>query len=54
MSSAARKNVRRIHWGMNDPASVQGSNEERLTAFRIVRDELKRRINEFGNNVDLQ
>jgi protein-tyrosine-phosphatase len=34
----------RIHWGLPDPAAVQGSREERLAAFRQVRDELRRRI----------
>jgi arsenate reductase len=34
----------RVHWGLPDPAGVQGSEEERLGAFREVRDELKRRL----------
>jgi arsenate reductase len=36
--------ARRLHWGLPDPASVQGSQEARLTAFRATRDELRRRI----------
>ena len=36
--------ARRLHWGLPDPASVQGSEEARLTAFRATRDELRRRI----------
>ena len=34
----------RLHWGLPDPAAVEGSNEECLAAFRHVRDELRRRL----------
>lgn len=34
----------RLHWGQPDPAAVEGSDEERLDAFREVRDELRRRL----------
>jgi arsenate reductase len=37
-------NARRIHWGLPDPASVQGSESERLESFRKVRDELRQRL----------
>jgi arsenate reductase len=30
----------RIHWSFPDPAAVQGSEDERLDAFRAVRDSL--------------
>lgn len=33
-----------IHWSFVDPAAAQGSNEERLAAFRNVRDEIARHI----------
>jgi arsenate reductase len=36
--------ARRLHWGMPDPASVQGSAEEVLQAFRGVRDSLRERL----------
>jgi arsenate reductase len=36
--------ARRRHWGLPDPAAVTGSEEDRLTAFRNTRDELRRRI----------
>ncbi len=32
------------HWSIDDPSGVQGSDEERLAAFRRSRDELRRRI----------
>jgi thioredoxin type arsenate reductase len=34
----------RLHWGLPDPAAVMGSDDERLAAFRQVRDELQMRI----------
>jgi arsenate reductase len=37
----------RLHWGLPDPAAVDGSQAERLDAFRRVRDELRRRIADF-------
>jgi arsenate reductase len=36
--------VTRLHWGLPDPGAIQGSEEERLSAFRRTRDELCRRI----------
>jgi arsenate reductase len=34
----------KIHWGLPDPAGAGGNGEERLEAFRSVRDELLRRL----------
>ncbi len=34
----------RLHWGLPDPAAVEGDEETRLAAFRRVRDELRKRI----------
>jgi arsenate reductase len=39
--------ARRLHWGLPDPAAVQGSKAERLDAFRKVRDELAARLREL-------
>jgi protein-tyrosine-phosphatase len=39
--------ARRLHWGLPDPAAVIGSEEEILSAFRKIRDELLRRITDF-------
>jgi len=34
----------RIHWGFDDPAAVEGGWDERLAAFRRVRDEIGERL----------
>ena len=39
--------TRRIHWPLEDPALVEGDHHARLDAFRIARDELRRRLGEF-------
>jgi arsenate reductase (thioredoxin) len=35
------------HWGFDDPAEAQGSEEERLSVFRRVRDEIRDRLRMF-------
>ena len=37
----------RLHWSLDDPAAAEGSDAERLTVFRRVRDELAGLIEEF-------
>jgi arsenate reductase len=39
--------TKRLHWSIEDPAAVQGSEEEILTAFRRIRDELRARLQAF-------
>jgi arsenate reductase len=39
--------TKRIHWSLEDPAAVQGPEEQRLAAFRGVRDEIEARVLEF-------
>lgn len=34
--------LQRHHWGFDDPAHATGSEEEQMTVFRRVRDEIKR------------
>lgn len=38
---------KRIHHNFEDPAAVKGSNEERLAAFRHVRDEIRLYLRNF-------
>jgi arsenate reductase len=40
--------VNRHHWPFDDPAKVQGSEEEILQAFRRVRDEIRRAFEAYG------
>ena len=35
---------KRLHWPFEDPASLEGSWEERLTRTREIRDEIRRRV----------
>ena len=37
----------RIHWSFEDPAAVQGSEQERLAAFRRIRDQIHARVKSF-------
>jgi arsenate reductase len=39
--------ARRIHWSIEDPAANDGSEEERLAAFRRARDELQEKLRAF-------
>ena len=39
--------ARQLHWDLQDPAAVEGDRETRLSAFRTIRDELRRRLREF-------
>ena len=39
--------TKRIHWSLEDPAAVQGSEEQRLAEFRRVRDQLRSLLREF-------
>jgi arsenate reductase len=36
-----------VHWGFSDPSRVTGSEEARLAAFRLVRDLIAAKINQF-------
>jgi arsenate reductase len=37
----------RIHWSFEDPAAVHGSEGERLSAFRRIRDQIHERVKVF-------
>lgn len=43
----SNKNVVKWHWGFNDPAKATGIEEEIMTGFRQVRDDIKARIEQF-------
>ncbi len=40
--------TKRIHWSLDDPAAVQGSEEQRLEEFRRVRDQLRSLLRRFA------
>lgn len=37
----------RLHWALDDPAAVEGSDEDKLAKFRQVRDQIGERIREW-------
>jgi arsenate reductase len=39
--------TQRLHWPFEDPAHAEGTEEERKTAFRKVRDQISGKIREF-------
>jgi arsenate reductase len=39
--------ARRLHWSLPAPSEASGSTEERLSVFRAVRDEVRRRVEEL-------
>lgn len=41
----------RIHWSFEDPAAVDGTEEDRLRAFRVIRRELQQRL-QLWLNID--
>lgn len=40
--------TKRTHWSLEDPAGVQGSEEQRLAEFRRIRDQLRTCLLEFA------
>jgi arsenate reductase len=41
--------AKRIHWSFDDPATADGSENEKMEVFRRVRDEIAERIKGFVN-----
>ncbi|MDD5254917.1 MAG: arsenate reductase ArsC [Candidatus Omnitrophica bacterium] len=42
-----------IHWDIEDPAAAQGSEEEKLTVFRKIRERIRERVASFIENESL-
>jgi arsenate reductase len=40
----------RLHWPFDDPAAVEGSEEEKLAAFRDVRDQIELKVHSWYQN----
>ncbi len=49
---ATPPNVKRVHWGFDDPAKAEGSEEEKWAFFQRVRDEIRNRIDSFAKTGD--
>jgi len=41
---------RRLHWSFEDPAAVEGSEDEKIAKFRKVRDEIQQRVRGWLKN----
>lgn len=39
--------VQRLHWSFPDPSAVPGNESERLAAFRDIRNQISRRLDDF-------
>jgi arsenate reductase len=37
----------RLHWSFTDPSALQGSQEDKLARTRTIRDDIKKKVNEF-------
>lgn len=46
------QDARWIHWPINDPALVSGSDEEIIQAFRDARDEIKEYVLDLKNQIN--
>lgn len=42
--------VRREHWGFDDPARAEGTEDEKWKVFQRVRDEIGERVKRFAEN----
>ncbi|MFG6116339.1 arsenate reductase (thioredoxin) [Halobacillus sp. MO56] len=42
--------VTRYHWGFDDPAKAEGTDEEKWAVFQRVRDEIEARIKRFAEH----
>jgi len=41
------ENKKKLHWGLSDPAVVQGTPELKLKAFRLVRDQIRKKLEDL-------
>lgn len=45
--------AKKLHWPLPDPAGKGGTDEDQLDRFRATRDEIKRRLEVFGHELNL-
>ena len=48
---ATPPHVKRDHWGVEDPANVEGTEDEKWAAFQRVRDQIEENIKAFAKKV---
>jgi len=44
-------NTKRLHLPFDDPAAVQGTEEQRRAAFRTIRDQIRRKLIDFAHTL---
>jgi arsenate reductase len=45
--------AKKLHWPLPDPAGKNGTEEEQIERFRTTRDEIKKRLEIFGHDLNL-
>ena len=45
--------AKKLHWPLSDPAGQNGTEEEQIERFRTTRDEIKKRLESFGHDLNL-
>jgi arsenate reductase len=43
--------IKRVHWPLKDPAKAEGTEDEIMSEFRSVRDEIEKRVKNFIQEV---
>ena len=44
--------AQKLHWPFPDPAAVQGSEKDRLSSFRSVRDQIEKALRDFKGRLE--
>ncbi len=41
--------TKRLHWGFRDPSRIEGTYEDKLAGTRVIREQIKKKIEEWTN-----
>lgn len=44
--------AKRLHWGFEDPSSISGSDDEKLSRTRMIRDQIQSKVKQWIESVD--
>jgi arsenate reductase len=44
--------AKRLHWGFEDPSSISGSDDEKLSKTRVIRDQIQLKVKQWMESVD--